>query len=111
MGHSLTDERCGHRPWAAVVVVASFTFIAPTANSLAADPPARRGADAAAEDVDPGTKKLLAAQGLYQRGLYKPAAEAYAEFLAENPKHAQRTAAVYALALCQYRQNDFDRAA
>src|SRR5204863_7252735 len=113
MGHSLTDgRRARHRLWAALV---SLTLIAPAAATLAADPPVRRGNDAAdpkpAEEVDPATKTLLAAQGLYQRGLYKPAAEAYADFLSENPNHAQRTAALYALALCQYRQGDFERAA
>src|SRR4051794_9581330 len=107
MGESLTDERgrLGLR-LVAFVLIALFG--------------AGRAADAAdgpltgpkpAEEVDAGTKKLMAAQGLYQRGLYKPAAEAYAEFLSENPKHDQRTAALYALALCQYRQNDFERAA
>jgi TolA-binding protein len=82
--------------------------------ALAAEPTASTDSsrDAKATDeVDAGTKKLLAAQGLYQRGLYKLAAQEYADFLSENPHHAQRTAALYALGLCQYRQNDPERAA
>src|SRR5438034_4833914 len=61
--------------------------------------------------ADAAQKKLLAAQGLFGRGLFKLAAQEYADFLSEFPIHAQRTAAMYALAICQYRQNDFDSAA
>jgi TolA-binding protein len=69
---------------------------------------ARRTAETPA---DAPTKKLLAAHGLFQRGLFKLASQEYADFLSEYPTHPQRTAAMYAQALCQYRQNDFDRAA
>src|SRR5690349_6729989 len=61
--------------------------------------------------ADAAQKKLLAAQGLFGRGLYKLAAQEYADFLSEFPTHPQGTAAMYALAICQYRQNDFDSAA
>jgi TolA-binding protein len=106
MDKSLMDERLR---LLLIVLVCSILFI-----SIAL--PARAEAAAAndqkpAEEVDAATKKLMAAQGLYQRGLFKLAAQEYADFLSENPKHPQRTAAIYALALCQYRQNDFDRAA
>jgi TolA-binding protein len=91
-----------------------LTLIAATGVRVAAEPDG--GTDSSrnsksAEEIDAGTKKLLAAQGLYQRGLYKLAAQEYADFLSENPRHAQRTAALYALGLCQYRQNDLERAA
>src|SRR5258708_35356141 len=54
-----------------------------------------------APEADAATKKLMAAHGLFQRGLFKLAAEQYADFLSEYPKHAQRTNALYALAVCQ----------
>jgi TolA-binding protein len=70
------------------------------------------GADGQGEQaVDAPTRKLVAAHGLFQRGLFKLASQEYADFLKENPSHPQRTAATYALALCEYRQNDFERAA
>src|SRR6185436_772138 len=61
--------------------------------------------------ADPGTKKLLAANGLFQRQLYKLAAEQYADFLKDFPAHREAKAAKYALAICFYRLNDFEKAA
>src|SRR6267142_6121321 len=61
--------------------------------------------------ADPGTKKLLAANGLFQRQLYKLAAEQYADFLKEHPTHREARGAKYALAICFYRMNDFEKAA
>jgi len=61
--------------------------------------------------ADPGTKKLLAANGLFQRQLYKLAAEQYADFLKDFPAHKEAKAAKYALAICFYRLNDFEKAA
>src|SRR5204862_7919444 len=61
--------------------------------------------------ADPGTKKLLAANGLFQRQLYKLAAEQYADFLKDYPAHREAKAARYALAICFYRLNDFEKAA
>ena len=66
------------------------------------DAPAAQGLE-----VDAGTKQLMAANGLFQRGLFKLAGDAYKDFLAQNPKHEQATAARYALAVCDYRQGDF----
>src|SRR5258706_3164005 len=108
MGHSLVDEQRRHRSWSVLLV--SFMLITPFTAKLAAadDLPSEQKP---VQEVDAGGKKLLAAQGLYQRGLFKLAAQEYADFLSENPRHAQRTAALYALGLCQYRQDDFERAA
>src|SRR4051812_32966937 len=61
--------------------------------------------------ADPGTKKLLAANGLFQRQLYKLAADQYADFLKEFPAHREARAAKYALGICLYRVNDFEKAA
>src|SRR5947209_2175931 len=61
--------------------------------------------------ADPGTKKLLAANGLFQRQLYKLAAEQYADFLKEFPNHREAKAAKYAMAICLYRLNDYEKAA
>ena len=108
METSLKDKRL-HPLRAAVAGLA--VFMCPALMSPVRSAPADGGEQKAAEEVDGPTKKLMAAQGLYQRGLFKLAAQEYADFLGENPKHPQRTAALYALGLCQYRQNDFDRAA
>jgi TolA-binding protein len=62
------------------------------------------------QQVDPATKSLLAANGLYSRGLYKLAAGEYEAFLGQNPQHAQATAARYALAICRYRLKEFEPA-
>src|SRR5687768_13417933 len=69
-------------------------------------------APASAGDADPGTKKLLAATGLFNRGpaFYKPAAQAFEQFLEEYPEHAQATTARYALAVCHYRLEEYDKA-
>ena len=61
--------------------------------------------------ADPGAKKLLAANGLFQRQLYKLAAEQYTDFLKDYPAHREAKAAKYALAVCFYRLNDHEKAA
>lgn len=71
---------------------------------LLACPGAARGQDAAA-------KKLLAANGLFQRQFYKLAADQYVEFLKENPGHAEASTARYALAVCWYRMGEPAQAA
>src|SRR5688500_5970064 len=95
---------------AAAVAIAAFLVCASAAPAPAQEA-ARRSAPAAAE-VDPGTKKLLAATGLFNRGpaFYKPAAQAFQQFLEEYPDHAQATTARYALAVCHYRLEEFDKA-
>src|SRR5258706_5115033 len=108
MGHSLMDERRRHGSWSVLLVVLTLTASFAVEVATADDPPREQKP---VEEIDAAGKKLLAAQGLYQRGLFKLAAQEYADFLSENPRHAQRTAALYALGLCQYRQDDFERAA
>lgn len=68
------------------------------------DQPAARSAGAAA------AKKLTAASGLYQGGLYKLAAESYSDFLQEYPAHPQRNLARYGLGICRYQLGQYDRA-
>ncbi len=60
--------------------------------------------------VDPAVKKLMAANGLFQRGMYGLAAEEYAEFLDKHADHEHATTARYALAVCHYRQANHDKA-
>ena len=52
--------------------------------------------------VDPAAKKLAAAGGLFQQGLFKMAAETYAEFIERYPEHAEITSARYGLAISRY---------
>ena len=81
----------------------------PAATVSAQDKPAddKAAADAA---VDPGTKKLTAAHGLFQRSLFKLAAQQYEEFLQQYPQHAELTTARYALAVCRYRLGEYEPA-
>lgn len=60
-------------------------------------PPAGRPAE-----PDPASEMLYAANGLFNRQLYKLAADDYGKFLAAHPKHAKADEARYALALCFY---------
>src|SRR5438105_1276794 len=99
MSMTLKDWRKGMGRW----VVVSALFCGPVAISLAKDAPATDPP----QDVDPATKKLMAANGLYQRQLYKLAADAYKDFLDQNPRHDQAPAARYAMAVCLYRQGDY----
>jgi len=60
-----------------------------------------------AQVADTAGKRLLAANGLYQRQLYKLAAQEYAEFLKQNPDHPEALTARYAMGVCHYRLGDF----
>ncbi|HEX4793273.1 MAG TPA: tetratricopeptide repeat protein [Humisphaera sp.] len=62
------------------------------------------------QEVDAAAKQLLAANGLLQRGLFKLAEKEYSDFLDANPKHAQAIPARYALAVCQMRLAEHDKA-
>ncbi len=87
-----------------------FSVVAlPIASSAraAADEPA---SVAAGQPVDAATKKLMAANGLFQRSLFKLAGDQYGQFLKENPDHPEATAARYALAICHYRLGEFQPA-
>ena len=55
--------------------------------------PAAEGDGAQNQAVDAAHKSLLAANGLYTRGLFKAAADQYTEFLEQNPNHAEATSA------------------
>jgi TolA-binding protein len=63
------------------------------------------------QPVDAAAKSLMAANGLFTRGLFKAAAESYADFLSQYPTHAQATSARYAMAVCDYKLRAFDKAA
>lgn len=85
----------------------ALSAFAVSSNSAAqnAEPPPEQN-----QQVDAAAKKLMAANGLFNRGLFKQAAQVYDEFLAQYPAHAQATAARYWMAVCQYRVREFDKA-
>src|SRR5690348_15693182 len=68
-------------------------------------------AGAAGQQVDPAKKQLTAANGLFTRGLFKLAAQEYADFLDKYPTHADATTARYALAISRYRLREYAKAA
>src|SRR5258707_1905696 len=106
-----TRPRCAHRLLSLASTSIAIALVATAVTAQAQPtPPASQPAASDAE-VDAATKQLMAAQGLFQRGLFHHAAQSYADFLADNPKHPQRTAALYALAICEYRQAEYDKAA
>jgi len=55
-----------------------------------------------AAKVDAAAKKLAAAGGLFEQGLFKMAAETYGEFVERYPDHAEITSARYGLAISRY---------
>ncbi|MCE9591506.1 MAG: tetratricopeptide repeat protein [Planctomycetes bacterium] len=65
----------------------------------------------AQEKVDPAVKKLMAANGFFERGMYDTAEQEYAAFLKDNPDHPEAVTAKYGMAVCRYKQNQFDKAA
>lgn len=67
-------------------------------------------ADTDADSVDAAVKKLMAANGLYQRQMYKLACAEYEEFLAKYPTHEKAADARYAYAVCRYRLREYDKA-
>lgn len=92
--------------WRQVVVFALAVTVGFHANpSLFAQ---EKSAD---QEVDAATKQLIAAHGLFERGLFKLAADDYLAFLEKNPKHAEATTARYALAICHYRLSRHEEAA
>lgn len=91
---------------ASAAVVWSMAIVAiPRAASAA---PAAAAAQPA--EVDAASKLLLKASGLFNRGMFKLAAADYETFLQQYPNHPDATTARYALAICQYRQNEFEPA-
>ena len=89
----------------AIAGVSSFSLAASDDAPAENTQPAEKAAP-----VDPATKKLMAANGLYTRGLFKLAAEEYAGFLSENPDHPKAADARYALAFCRYQLRQYDKA-
>lgn len=98
-------------PVAFVLLIAMAARGGTPASRPASSPDTLRQDGNADMEVDAGTKQLMAAHGLFQRGMFHHAAQAYADFLSEHPGHSQRTAAMYALAICEYRQAEYDKAA
>lgn len=62
-----------------------------------------------AAEADAAQKKLLAASGLFNRGMFRLAATNYQDFLQQFPAHPDTTSARYALGVCHYRLNEFDK--
>jgi cellulose synthase operon protein C len=90
-----------------------FALLLPPACAYARPEPleAQNAPDAPqSQEVDAAAKQLMAANGLLQRGLFKLAEKAYADFLAANEHHPQATAARYALAVCQMRLGEHAQA-
>src|SRR5690242_6875451 len=90
-------QRRSHR----ILVLTLSAFLCCLVSPVRAD---EAPATQSTQEADAATKQLMAAHGLFQRGLFRLAAQSYADFLSENPQHPQRTAAMYALAICEYRQ-------
>lgn len=87
---------------------ARWLLAAGLAAGVGAGLPYARGAEPAGDAA--ATKKLVAANGLFQRQLYKLAAEQYAAFLKDHPQHAEALGARYALGVCQYRLGEHEQA-
>ena len=68
-------------------------------------------ANAPAAAIDAPTKRLMAAHGFFQRGLFKLAADEFADFLKTYPNHAQATSARHGLAVCRYQLKEYAAAA
>src|SRR4051794_32814794 len=81
MNPTLTDWRLPREPkfirLCAPAILAAALLAGPAISYAA---PADPAPEAAPAKVDPGTKKLTAAHGLFQRSLFKLAANEYTEF-------------------------------
>ena len=62
------------------------------------------------QQVDPAKKKRMAADGLYTRGLFKLAAQEYAELLDQYPTSPDAITGRYLLGVCRYRLHEYDKA-
>jgi TolA-binding protein len=101
-------SRVAARPlgWLSAIACAALPLAIPAA-AASADPPAQPAGDA---PVDPAAKQLTAANGLFQRGLFKLAADQYQAFLQQYPQNPNVLSAQYALGMCDYRLNNYDQA-
>ncbi len=102
------------RPWSAKVVAFSLLGVL-TVSMLSASLAQAQNEPCDSKDnpkaeVDPATKHLIGAHGLYGRGLFKLAAGEYASFLKKYPEHKDATTATYAMGICEYRLKRFDDA-
>ncbi|MGE0479916.1 MAG: tetratricopeptide repeat protein [Phycisphaerae bacterium] len=93
---------------AAAVVLVSLAIGLVRASPSRADDAAQREAGAA---DSPALPHYLAGNGLLNRGLHELAAVEYRAFLEADRDHPRVPAARYGLAVCLFRQNDFDGAA
>ena len=109
----MTSKGMGRRAaawWAgAACLVTSGLLLGRPPSAIAQDNP-KESDPAAEQQVDPATKKLLAAHGLFQRGLFKLAAPEYEVFLRDSADHPDANTARYALAVCRYRLNEHEAA-
>jgi TolA-binding protein len=103
-------RRAARRRAGAVCIVALGLFLCRPAPVLGQDEPDGADKPQGQQPVDPPTKKLMAAHGLFQRGLFKLAAPEYESFLRDSSDHPDATTARYALAICRYRLNEFEPA-
>jgi len=102
----LTERLCG--AWAKrALATAIAAGIAAAAQEI---PPRLAFAQQPATEVDPAQKLLLQAAGRFGRGMFRPAAGDYESFLKQYPQHAEAGNARYALGICHYRLNEFDKA-
>src|SRR3954462_11725575 len=102
---SLTEWRSVRHAVLFLPFIAATVLPGPPA--MGQDVPAKEKAD---QPVDPASKKLTAAHGLFQRSLFKLAATQYTEFLQQYPQHPEATTAKYALAVCRYRLGEYEPA-
>jgi len=61
------------------------------------------------DKADPAEKALIAAGGLYERGLFEDAIGEYQQFLDKYKNHKDRAAAHYGLGLCHYQLGAYDK--
>src|SRR2546428_6462135 len=103
----------GRPPAGAGLVVAAIGFLGgggAAARAQGADEPAKDAPQQQSQPVDAAGKKLAAAHGLFQRGLYKLAAAEYVDFINANADHKEANTARYALGVCRYRLGEYDAA-
>ncbi len=102
--------RIALRGWRSILGLGSLSAVlALTPACFAQNSPAQ-APPPSTQSVDPAAKQLLAADGLLQRGLFEPAADAFEQFLTDYPQNDQANNARYGLAICRYRLNQYAKA-
>jgi TolA-binding protein len=97
------NRRARARRALAIMAISTIFPLSIAAAAHADAPPADQA-------VDPATKELIAANGLFGRGLFKLAADQYQDFLKQYPQNPNALSARYALGMCDFRLNNFDQA-